>query len=93
MDDEAYQRMDNEVYIIYLENEMLLSKKTYNNWREIQDEYYEKYKTNLSPMTCEEIISFFEDDFGEESNWLFLKEDIINFFESEDVILHSKKHS
>lgn len=74
-----------------LENNMLLSKKEYNNWREIQDEYYEEYKTSFPPVTCEDIISFFEEDFGKEKAWAFSREDMINFFESEDMILHSKK--
>lgn len=35
--------------IIYLDNGMLISKKEYANWLEIQEEYYENYKTSLLP--------------------------------------------
>lgn len=52
--------------LIYLEDCMLLSRKNYASWKEVQHEYYKKYITNLEPMTCEEIIHFFEMDFGDE---------------------------
>ena len=52
--------MGNRAVIIYLNDGMLLSKKEYSCWKEIQDEYYEKYITNLEPMSCDEMIFFFE---------------------------------
>ena len=36
-------------------------------------EYFEKYKANLAPMTCEEIISFF-DKYGEPQQCVFHSE-------------------
>ena len=83
--------MTDKAYLIYLEDKLLLSKKEYSDWREIQDEYYETYKANLSPMTCEELIRFFKDDCGEESGWPFSKEELIQFFKSQDEILYSNK--
>lgn len=71
--------IENRAIIIYLEDCMLLSKK----------EYFEKYKTNLEPMTCEEIISFFQEDFKEERNWPFSRKRIINFFERNDMVIQS----
>ena len=82
--------MENKAYYIILENEVLLSKKKYSDWREIQDEYYEIYKTNLSPLTCDELIEFFEDDYKDECLWPFSKESIIKFYASNDVVLRSK---
>lgn len=81
--------MEQEAYLIYLEDCLVLSKKQYHDWREIQAEYYEKYKANLSPMTCEEIIHFFEDDFREEKNWPFSRQSIIDFFCGPAVVLYS----
>lgn len=73
--------------LIYLTNgKLILSKKHYNSWHEIQDEY-ENYMTNLSFMTCEDIINFFKDDFGEEYNFPFSKNEILNFAKSDDIII------
>lgn len=83
--------MTDKAYLIYLEDKLLLSKKEYHDWREIQDEYYKTYKTSLSPMTCDELIRFFEDDDGEESCWPFSKEELIEFFKSQDKILSSNR--
>ena len=80
---------DIKATIIYLDDAMLLSKKNYSNWLEVQEEYYDKYKTNLSSMTCNEIIAFLEEDFKEEENWPFSRADIVNFFNSEELILYS----
>ena len=75
--------------VIYLEDRMILSKKEYTHWREVQDEY-PTYKTSLVPLTCEEIIGFFEEDFKEEEHWPFSRKSIIDFFEcNESVILES----
>lgn len=77
--------------IIYLDNGMLISKKEYANWLEIQEEYYENYKTSLLPMTCNEIITFFEEDFKEEKNWPFSKICILEFFRNNDLLIWSKE--
>lgn len=77
--------------IIYLDNCMLISKKEYSNWLEIQEEYYENYKTSLMPMTCKEIINFFEEDFKEEKNWPFSKTCILDFFNSDVLLICSKQ--
>lgn len=83
--------MENKAVIIYLDDCVLLSKKEYSCWREIQDEYYEKYKANLGPMSCAEIISFFEDSFVQEDNWPFSCKKIIEFFEKDEMIIQSER--
>ncbi len=77
--------------IIYLDDCVLLSKKEYSHWKEVQDEYYEKYKANLEPMSCEEIISFFEEDFIQEEFWPFPRRRIVDFFESDEMIIQSEQ--
>lgn len=81
---------ENKATIIYLNDCMLLSKKEYHSWKECQDEYYEKYMTNLAPMSCDEIISFFEEDFGHEEDWPFSRESIVEFFKSEQLVIASE---
>lgn len=83
---------NNEIHIIYLDNGVLLSKKEYKDWWEIQDEYYDHYKTNLTFSTYEEIIQFFKEDFKDEKNWPFSKNEIITFSESSDLVIKSKKY-
>lgn len=53
---------DQRVHIVILESAMLLSKKLYSGWREIQDEY-DDYKASLGPWSAEEIQSFFQDEY------------------------------
>jgi len=53
-----------KVTIIYLEKEMLISKKQYSSWRDIQDEY-ETFKTSLGPWSSEEVISYLNDEYWE----------------------------
>ena len=78
-----------EAIIIYLDDGMILSKKKYSSWIDVQEEYYDKYKANLSPMTCEEVIQFFKEDFKEEENWPFSRNDIVEFFNSDDLVIYS----
>jgi hypothetical protein len=82
---------NNEVYYIILEDCVLLSKKRYNDWHEIQDEYYDKFKTSIGPWTYEDLITYFEDDFGEENKWPLKKENIIDFFEGTEEVLYSDR--
>ena len=76
--------------LIYLEDCMLLSRKNYASWKEVQ-QYYKKYITNLEPMTCEEIIHFFEMDFGDEEHWPFSKKRIVEFFENNELVIQSEQ--
>lgn len=76
-------------HLIYLRSgEIILSKKCYNSWREIQDEY-ENYMTDLLFMSCEDIIDFFKDDFGVGHRFPFSKNEILNFAKSDDIIMSS----
>lgn len=66
--------------LIYLDRGVLLSRRRYNSWQEIQAEYWNDYKTSLSPMSCQELLDFFAEDCGEEANWPFSKDEILAFF-------------
>ena len=50
------------LHIIYTEDEMLLSRKEYACWRDIQDEY-QRYKASLGPWTPKEVIDYLSDDY------------------------------
>ncbi|MDR7307944.1 DUF6966 domain-containing protein [Rhodoferax saidenbachensis] len=53
---------DTPLHIVYTESEMLLSKKAYASWREIQDEYQE-FKSSLGPWPADEVIEYLESDY------------------------------
>ena len=82
--------MMNKVFYILLEDKVVLSKKEYADWREIQKEYFESYKANLGPWTFDELISYLEDDFVDEKNWPFKKDTIRDFFSSSDLVLYEE---
>jgi len=83
--------MTDKAYYIVLEDRVVLSRKDYTCWQEIQDEYYETYKTNFQPLSCAELLQYLTEDFKEEQHWPFSRTDILNFFESEDLILYGKR--
>ncbi len=51
-----------QIKIIYLEDDMLISKESYDSWRQIQDEF-ESYKTSLGPWKVEEVIEYLNDEY------------------------------
>ena len=55
---------DVKLHLIYTETRMLLSKKHYGSWREIQDEYPD-YKTSLGPWNIEESIEFLAQEYSD----------------------------
>ena len=80
------------MHLIYLRSGggILVSKKHYASWRDIQDEY-ENYMTSLGPWTTEKIIDFFRVDWGEdETQWPFSPMQIHQFAQSNEQILLSK---
>jgi len=50
------------MHIIYTENEMILSKKEYESWREIQDEY-ETYKASFGPWETDEVVQYLAEEY------------------------------
>ena len=49
--------------LIYLrDNRILVSKKAYQNWQEIQAEY-QSYMTSLGPWSLEEVLDFLKTEY------------------------------
>lgn len=66
---------------------MLLSKKQYSHWREIQDEY-EDYMTSLGPYTPEGLLDFLSEQYGaDDSKWGFSREELRGFMVSGAEVL------
>jgi hypothetical protein len=79
------------VHVIYLRPDgMLLSRKPYSDWREIQDEY-EDYMTSLGPFPAEYLLDFFSEQYGDDdARWAFSREQIREFIESDVTVLESR---
>lgn len=78
--------MQDKVSMIFLEDKVLLSKKQYNHWKEIQDEFYDMYKTSISGLTLCDLVYYFTGDYGENDvKWPFSKCQLKDFFESDAV--------
>ena len=79
------------VYLIYLRPDgMLLSRKHYSDWHEIQDEY-ENYMTSVGPFSMDELVMFLSEQYGtDEGNWGFTQEEIQRFLESDTLVLEAR---
>ena len=69
--------------LIYTESNLLLSKKQYSSWREIQDEYSD-YKTSLGPWSVGEVIEFLTEEYSNLNP--SAREQINNFVEDAAII-------
>jgi len=50
------------LHIIYTEGGVLLSKRDYASWREIQDAH-EDFKTSLGPWEQEVVVGYLDDEY------------------------------
>ncbi len=76
--------------LIYLRSgEVLLSKKQYTGWQEIAGEY-EQYMTDMCFETVDDMVSFFELDFGVGSEWPFSKREILDFIVSDKLVVSTE---
>ncbi len=70
---------------------MLLSRKQYSGWREIQDEY-ESYMTSVGPFSVEELLGFLSEEYGsDEGKWGFSSEEIRSFMKSDAIVLEARR--
>ena len=84
---EGYEEVEERLTLIYLiTGDMVLTKRPYSDWREIQAEYM-GYRSSLRFQTCEELADFFAEDFGDEEDWPISREDLRGFFESNEETL------
>jgi hypothetical protein len=82
---------ETSVHVIYLRaGGMLLSRKPYSDWREIQDEY-EDYMTSLGPFSEEGLLDFLSEEYGDDAaRWGFSPEQVREFMRSDAVVLESR---
>lgn len=74
------------LHIIFLEDGLLLSKKQYDSWWDIQAEYWDTFKASLGPYPVDVAIEWIEFDYPP-SNTPFTREQINAFAESDDRVL------
>ena len=69
---------------------MILSRKHYADWREIQEEYG-AYMTSLGPFTEEGLLDFLAAQYGhEDSRWGFTREEVREFLQSDATVLEAR---
>lgn len=77
-------------HLIYLRSgRVIVSRKRYADWREIQDEH-EDYMTSLGPFSEAGLLEFLSDEYGDESRWVFTAREIRVFMNSNAVVLKSR---
>ena len=77
------------LHLVYTTEEMLLSKKPYASWREIQDEY-ESYKASFGPWTRGDVLAFIVDDYPDLEPPAEIQIDEFLASEAETVVLKFK---
>lgn len=78
--------------LVYLESGgVLLTKRPYCHWREVEAEYTDCV-ANLPALTYEELTDFFANDFKKEENWPFSKDDLWKFFEGDEETICSTRY-
>ena len=80
--------MDPLFHLIFLRaGAVLLSRKPYADWREIQDEW-DDYMTSLGPWTEEDVVDFFQQQYGlDERRWPFTVKAVRAFAASQRVVM------
>ena len=51
-----------DLHIIFTDTDVIISKKFYPSWRDIQDEYL-NYKTSLGAWSVDEVIDFLQTEY------------------------------
>jgi hypothetical protein len=82
---------DISVHVIYLRPDgLVISKKPYSDWREIQDEYAD-FMTSLGPYTEDGLLDFFEQQYGDDdARWAFSRECMREFMASDETLLEAR---
>ncbi|MFW9918808.1 MAG: nuclear transport factor 2 family protein [Candidatus Thorarchaeota archaeon] len=74
-------------YVIYLRNgPIIISKVRYSDWHAIQEDF-DHYMTSLGPWTGDEIVSYFEAEYPEKASWVFSRQQILDFMDSNHHVL------
>jgi len=53
-----------QLHIIYTDTDMLLSKRAYASWREIQGRY-PTYKASLGPWNVDHVVEYLADEYSD----------------------------
>ena len=77
------------LHYIICDSTVILTKKKYSSWREIQAEY-NTYVTSLGPFLLNELLEYFADEYKDETEWPFSKNEIHIFWNDTSECL--KKH-
>jgi hypothetical protein len=69
--------------LVYLRNAVLLTKQTYSDWREVQEQFFD-YKTSLGPFNSAELFEFLDDEYPD---GLFVRAHVEAFIASSAALM------
>lgn len=81
--------METKIHYIILKDTILLSKKNYSDWKEIQNDF-DEYKASLGPYNKEDLIDYLRLDFKDENEFPISLQRIESFFNSDEYLLYEK---
>lgn len=80
-----------KAWIIYLDDEIILSRHDYENWFEIEEEFGDRFKTNRPVTDLSRMRNYFLTDLGEDADMPFTEEEIAAFFDGEEETISAKR--
>ena len=75
-------------HYIVLDHDVALSKRNYRGWPDIARDWVD-FKTSLGPWSEQDLVEYFEEDFGEEDAWPFSRSVIAAFYASDQKTIRS----
>jgi hypothetical protein len=80
--------MNPTFHVIYRRSgPVLLSRRPYADWREVRDEW-DDYMTSLGPWTAEDVVDFFQRQYGpDERRWPFGAAEVEAFAASDRLVM------
>lgn len=75
-------------HLVFLRSGVVLAKRPQADWRSIQDEF-DDYMTSLGPWTVEEMLDYFEHEYGKDTRWPVSRDHVVSFFASDATTLQA----
>lgn len=83
------REIDGKVWLVYLKDGIAITRKRYESWWELQDEYGDAYLKHRPLLTKEGVCKFLRADFGEPSVWPLSMEAIDAYFAGDELVIRS----
>ena len=71
------------ITLIYTRHAVLISTRSYQTWREIQDEWFD-HKASLGPWSIDELFDFLDSEY---SSHTFVRSEVESFIASGEALM------